>query len=122
MRRLALLLYFLTLLSCKEKRDAVEEPAPVSCGEELDCFIAHAHACSPATVVHRQRVLLLGAFVDTAIQYEIFGTVRGRCHIARLQLVPGVPLEAVCIEDEAYTALAQLQPRPLACRDELLHR
>lgn len=94
----------------------VEAP-PAACQGDLDCFIARARTCTPASVTHRSVASDGGTNTPTVMRYEIIGKVGSRCHLRRTQLEPALsPIE----EPFKETLKPRYQPDPAKQNPHLL--
>ncbi|ATB30324.1 hypothetical protein [Melittangium boletus] len=87
---LSALLLFLSACKKSPPRDPSTLP-PVDCTDNLDCFMARARVCAPASILHREQVEVSGASVHTVTRHEVVGRVQGRCHLRLTRVEPPPP-------------------------------
>lgn len=82
----------LALSACNKasSRDASPQSS-MDCKEDLECFIARARTCAPASVLRQEQVEISGTLVHTVTRHEVVGRVQGRCHLRRTRLEPPAP-------------------------------
>lgn len=104
----------LVLVGCRKQG---AETQPTDCGEDIECYVARASQCLPASVTMREVMPAEGAFAAVTTRYEAMGWVQGRCHLQRTQLEPTwawPDAGTVAPRGDAYGDSRRLQENPFS--------